>query len=79
MIYKMLLYLKNSGSNQRKTKTAIIDCCLSLREWSLIMERRGYKTEGGGGSEILPLRKGGGGRKGFSHAEGGRGTDTDLG
>ena len=30
MIYKMLLYLKNSGSNQRKTKTAIIDCCLSL-------------------------------------------------
>ena len=30
MIYSMLLYLKNSGSNQRKTKTVLIDCCLSL-------------------------------------------------
>ena len=31
MINNMLFYLKNSGSNQRKTKTAIIDCCLSLK------------------------------------------------
>ena len=31
MIYNMLLYLKNSQSNQRRTKTAIIDCCLSER------------------------------------------------
>ena len=31
MIYNMILYLKNSGSNQRKTKTALIDCCLSLK------------------------------------------------
>ena len=30
MIYSMLLYLKNSGSNQRKRKTVLIDCCLSL-------------------------------------------------
>ena len=27
----MLLYLKMSGSNQQKTKTSLIDCCLSLR------------------------------------------------
>ena len=32
-------------------------------------EGRGYKT-GGGAREVLPLRKGGG-RKSFSHAEGG--------
>ena len=31
MIYNMLLYLGNSGSNQRKTKTTLIDCSLSLK------------------------------------------------
>ena len=42
-----------------------------LREWSLITGRGGgYKTGGGGAREVLPLRKGGGG-KSFSHAEGG--------
>ena len=31
----------------------------------------------GGGSEVLPLQeRGGGGRKGFSHAEGGGGTKS---
>ena len=30
MMCHMKLYLKNSGSNQRKTKTAPDDCCLSL-------------------------------------------------
>ena len=41
-------------------------------DWSLITGRGGgYKTGGGGGArEVLPLRKGGGG-KSFSHAEGG--------
>ena len=29
------------------------------------------KREGGGAREVLPLRKGGGGGKSFSHAEGG--------
>ena len=29
-----------------------------VREWSLITGRGGYKT-GGGGREVLPLRKGG--------------------
>ena len=29
LIYSMLLYLRDSGSNQRKTKKALIDCCLS--------------------------------------------------
>ena len=48
----------------------------SLRDWSLITGRGGggggTKQEGGGVSEVLPLRKwGGGGRKSFSHAEGG--------
>ena len=33
----------------------------------------GYKTGGGGAREILPLQKGGQGRKSFSHAEGGGG------
>ena len=29
-----------------------------------------YTTGGGGACEVLPLRKGGGGARGFSHAEG---------
>ena len=29
-MYHMKLYLKNSGSNQRKTQTTPDDCCLSL-------------------------------------------------
>ena len=33
-------------------------------------EGGGYKT-GGGAREVLPLRKGGGGGKSFSHSEGG--------
>ena len=42
-----------------------------LRDWSLITGRGGgYKT-GGGAREVLPLQKGGGGGKSFSHAEGG--------
>ena len=42
-----------------------------IREWSLITGRGGgYKT-GGGAREVLPLKKGGGGGKSFSHAEGG--------
>ena len=37
----------------------------NVRDWSLIMGRGGgYKT-GGGARELLPLRKGGGGRKKF--------------
>ena len=40
-----------------------------LRDYSLITGTGGYKT----GCEVLPLRKGGGGRKSFSHAEGGGG------
>ena len=36
-----------------------------------MMGRVGYKTGGGGASEVLPLQKAGGGRKCFSHAEGG--------
>ena len=42
-----------------------------IRDWSLIMGRGGYKTRGGGAREVLPLRKGGGGGKSFSHSEGG--------
>ena len=42
-----------------------------VRDWSLITGRGGgYKTGGGGAREVLPLRKGGGG-KSLSHAEGG--------
>ena len=33
----------------------------NIRDWSLIMGRRGYKTGGGGASKALPLRKWGGG------------------
>ena len=46
-------------------------CSHKIRDWSLITGRGGggYKT-GGGAREVLPLRKGGG-RKSFSHAEGG--------
>ena len=42
-----------------------------FRDWSLITWSGGQvtKREKGGGSEVLPLRKGGG--KSFSHAEGG--------
>ena len=43
---------------------------MSLRDWSLITGRGGYKTGGGGAREVLPLQKGGGG-KSFSHPEGG--------
>ena len=41
-----------------------------IRDWSLITGRGATKREGGGAREVLPLRKGGGG-KSFSHAEGG--------
>ena len=44
-----------------------------MRDWSLITGGGGYKTEGGGEHEGLPLRKGGGGGKSVSHAEGGGG------
>ena len=40
-----------------------------FREWSLITGRGATKREGGA-HEVLPLRKGGGG-KSFSHSEGG--------
>ena len=30
VIYSMLLYLRDSGRNQRKTKSVLIDCYLSL-------------------------------------------------
>ena len=33
-----------------------------LRDWSLITGRGDYKTGGGGGSEVLPLRKRGSGK-----------------
>ena len=33
MIYSMLLYLKNSGSNQRKTKTVLIDWSCKIYIW----------------------------------------------
>ena len=49
---------------------------MSLRDWSLITGRRGYKTGGGGGRHVkfYPYRKAGGGcRTSFSHAEGGGG------
>ena len=39
-----------------------------LRDWSLIMGRGGLQN-GRGACEVLPLRKGGGGGKSFSHAE----------
>ena len=49
----------------------------TFREWSLITGRRGegggglQNCRGQGGSEVLPLqKKGGGGRKSFSHVEG---------
>ena len=38
----------------------------NYREWG-----GRYKTGGGGALEVLTLRKGGGSRKSFSHAEGG--------
>ena len=42
-----------------------------LRDWSLITGRgrRGAKKNGKGAYEVLPLQKGGGGGKGFSHGE----------
>ena len=50
---------------------------LLLRDWSLITGRWGYKT-GEEASEDLPLQKRGGGRKSFSHAEGGGVTEKVL-
>ena len=47
-----------------------------LRDWSLITGRGATKREGGA-CEVLSLQKGGGGgRKGFSNAEGGGGTTS---
>ena len=44
----------------------------NIRDWSLIMGRRGYKTGGGGQVKLYPYENGGGGgRTSFSHAEGG--------
>ena len=34
------------------------DSCISVRDWSLITGRGGYKTGGGGAREVLPIRKG---------------------
>ena len=41
-----------------------------IRDWSLITGRGGATKQEGGACEVLPLRKGGGG-KSLSHAEGG--------
>ena len=53
-MYNMLFHLKYSGSNQRKTKTVLDDCGLSvimqwrcacwLRDWSLITGRGGLQN-----------------------------------
>ena len=43
----------------------------ALRDWSLITGRGGYKTEGGHVKFYPYERRGGGGGKSFSHAEGG--------
>ena len=51
-----------------------------VRDWSLITRRGGGATKREGGAcEVLPLRKGGGGGKGFSHAEWGGGAQKVLG
>ena len=43
-----------------------------IRDWSLITGRGGLQNgRGGGAREVLPLQKGGGGGKSFSHSEGG--------
>ena len=39
-----------------------------LRDWSLITERGGHKTGGGGQTTVSPMKRGV--RKSFSHAEG---------
>ena len=44
---------------------------MSLRNWSLITGRGGYKTGGGGAHEVLPLRKGGGAEKVLAMLKGG--------
>ena len=54
----------------RKTKKSIQFSATSVREWSLITGRGGLQNGRGGAREVLPLRKGGGG-KSFSHSEGG--------
>ena len=43
---------------------------LSIRDWSLITGRGGYKTGAGGHVKFYPNEKGGGGGKSFSYAEG---------
>ena len=49
-----------------------------LRDWSVITGRGGglQNGSGRGAHEVVPLRKGGGGRESFSHAEGGGGTTS---
>ena len=42
----------------------------TLRDWSLITGKGGYKT-GGGAREVLPLRKGGGAEKVLAMLKGG--------
>ena len=49
-----------------------------IRDSLLITVRGATKREGGGASEVLPLQKGGGGKR-FSHAEGGGGAQKGLG
>ena len=50
----------------------------SLRDWSLITEREGYKTGGGEHVKLTP-RKRGGGRKSFRHADREGGGTTSFG
>ena len=46
----------------------LMESTLVVRDWSLIMGRGGATKREGEAREVLPLRKGGGGGKSFSHA-----------
>ena len=53
MIYNMLFYLKNCGSNQRKTKTALIDYCLSILKFFFSFACRVLRIDNTGAGVVL--------------------------
>ena len=60
----------DSLSTLHNSQLMIMQSRPMIREWSLITGRGGLQNGRGGAREVLPLRKGGGG-KSFSHSEGG--------
>ena len=56
----VLISTKQEAAHTQSSKVSTCYTLWHFGDWSLITGRGGYKTAGGGASEVLPLQKRGG-------------------